>query len=199
MDTKTFEDEYHNRLPYYEKLKNVGLHQLSKAIHGRQFKYHDLDKRIKSPLSLYIKAQGDNIENPFDQIHDIVGLRVVCLFLSDIRKIHDILEDTFNIIDIDDKIKNTDAKTFDYLGINYTVKLKNPSKEQLDIKDLPFEIQLRTINQDTWAVISHDLDYKKTNPIPEDSRRGFYALSGLLHIADTHFEILKNNTHGNTP
>lgn len=193
MNTETFEHEYFNRLNCYKKLKDVALHQLSKAMSMNNLKKHDLDKRIKTPLSLYKKAQRKEIKNPFEQIHDIVGLRVVCLFLSDVEKIRNILKDTFKIVYEDDKTKTTKANAFGFLGVNFTVKLKDPPKEQMDIKDFLFEIQVRTISQDTWAVISHKLDYKKSKPIRDDLRREFYALSGLLHIADKHFDILRRN------
>ncbi|MCX5636992.1 MAG: hypothetical protein NTX52_04770 [Planctomycetota bacterium] len=195
MNTETFEHEYLNRLSYYTKLKDVASCQLSNAMsRNNTLKIHGLDMRIKSPLSLYQKAQRKNVENPFEQIHDIVGLRVVCCFLSDVEKIRSILKDTFEIVEDDDKTKNTDAKAFGFLGVNFTVKLKNPPKEQMDIKDFQFEIQVRTMSQDTWAVISHALDYKKSEPIRDDLRREFYALSGLLHVADKHFDVLRENS-----
>lgn len=193
MDIQEFGKEYDNRLKYYEKLKTVALHKLSKAISIKGFKPHELANRIKSAFSLYTKAQHKKIGNPFEQIHDIVGLRVVCLFLSDIEKIRGVLKDIFEVVEEDDKIKNTDANVFGFFGINFIAKLKNPPKEQLDIKDFLFEIQVRTISQDTWAVISHDLDYKSSQPIRSSLRRDFYALSGLLHVADKHFDFLREN------
>ena len=107
------------------------------------------------------------------------------------------LADAFEVVEEDDKMKSMNPNVFGFFGINYTVKLKNPPKEQTEIKDFLFEIQVRTISQDTWAVISHDLDYKTSQPIQGNLRRDLFALSGLLHVADTHFDVLRKNNSKN--
>lgn len=197
MDTLTFECEYSSRIGLYEKLKNVAMHQMNRAISAAGLKVR-LDKRIKSALSLYKKAERKGIENPFEQIHDIVGLKAVCLYLSDLEKVRLLLSSTFEVIHEDDRSEGTDPKTFGWLGVNCKVKLRNPTEEHSDIKDIAFEIQLQTEGQNAWALVSHDLDYKKASPIPDRFRREFYALSGLLHVADRHFDGLREE-HAATP
>jgi hypothetical protein len=41
----------------------------------------------------------------------------------------------------------------------------------------------------SWANISHYLDYKSDSDIPKDLKKDFYALSGLFYVADQHFEL----------
>jgi hypothetical protein len=58
-----------------------------------------------------------------------------------------------------------------------------------DIKNIAFEVQVRTILMDAWANISHYLAYKGEASVPDDLQRDFHALSGLFYVADRHFEL----------
>jgi hypothetical protein len=57
------------------------------------------------------------------------------------------------------------------------------------IRNISFEIQVRTIFMDAWANISHYLSYKNEADVPKNLKRDFQALSGLFYVADTHFEL----------
>ena len=124
---------------------------------------------------------------------DVVGLRIVCLFHSDVKEIGVIVKKNFEIIEEDDKINSVDVDIFGYMSLHYKAKLKDVSSDSYykNIKDIPFEIQIRTVAQDAWASISHYLDYKNESEIPIQLKRDFHALSGLFYVADTHFEILQ--------
>ncbi len=58
-----------------------------------------------------------------------------------------------------------------------------------DLRSRVFEIQIRTLAMDAWSTISQYLDYKTGVDIAQELRRDFYALSGLLYVANTHFEM----------
>ena len=85
----------------------------------------------------------------------------------------------------DNKTESLDPNIFDYMSLHIIARLKDEDGS------IPFEIQVRTIAQDAWASISHYLDYKKTEGVPEELRRNFYALNGLFYIADFNFSLLK--------
>ncbi|MHC4604763.1 MAG: GTP pyrophosphokinase, partial [Planctomycetota bacterium] len=134
------------------------------------------------------KVAVKKIEEPFKDIKDFVGLRVVCLFLSDLDRVEKVLDDTFEVIGRKDKTNDIGKDVFGYMGRHFIVKLK----EAKETNDMLFEIQVRTIAQDAWASVSHYLDYK-TNSIPEDLEKDFHALSGLFYVADTHFSFIKQD------
>ena len=78
------------------------------------------------------------------------------------------------------------------MALQYKAKLSEKYKvENYDqIRNIPFEVQIRTVAQDAWASISHYLDYKKESDIPRHLKRDFSALSELFYVADTHFEFV---------
>lgn len=194
MDKHRLRTEYDSKLELYNKVKDTALFKLSQEISGQKIKIHSLDKRVKDFDSFYDKIKRKKITDPFKEIYDIVGLRIVCLFLDDIQPLGDIINNTFEVIEEVNIIDDSDPRIFEYLGTQFKVKFKDkksiPNYES--IRNIPFEIQVRTISQDAWASISHHLDYKQEYGVPSHLKRDFYALSGLFYIADTHFKILKN-------
>jgi ppGpp synthetase/RelA/SpoT-type nucleotidyltranferase len=193
IDTKRIIKQYNANLQNYEKLAKAVHSLLVKSIKKHGVKTHSITLRIKEVASFLDKIRRKNIEKPFEQIHDLVGFRVVCLFLSDIDDIRKIIREEFNVFEEDDKINDTETNIFGYMDIQLKACLKfaNEPDSPEETSKIPFEIQVRTIAQDAWASISHYLDYKKPSAIPKQLKRDFHALSGLFYVADTHFSFLK--------
>lgn len=183
--------QYEANLPAYKKIAELVQYELVKKIKG--IKTHSIGHRIKKVSSILDKVRRKSIEKPFEQLHDLVGFRVVCLFLSDLEEIGKIIRNEFEVFDEDDKINDTELNIFGYMSLHLKANLKQSMVTEYgnEIKNIPFEIQVRTIAQDAWASISHYLDYKKKNDIPDELKRDFHALSGLFYVADTHFSILR--------
>ena len=185
--------EYNERIPL---LKQLGVHAkqiLNREITRKKIRIHSLYGRVKGFSSFCDKIRRKSVEDPFREIEDLVGLRVVCLFLSDLPKITAIVRDTFRVVREDDKIATIGADIFGYLAVHFDVRLKEvySSPQYNPLRDTTFEIQVRTITHDAWASISGYLDYKGRGRIPDRLKRDFYALSGLFYIADTHFDFLR--------
>ncbi|HHT9106913.1 MAG TPA: GTP pyrophosphokinase [Candidatus Wujingus californicus] len=183
--------EYNSKMALFNKLADDVKYFLSQEIQNNKIKYHSFNYRIKEFNSFIEKIKRKNVKDPFQEIMDVVGLRIVCLFHSDVKDIGGIVEKNLKIVEKDDKIDSEDINIFDYMSLHYKAKLKDIHSDYKDFKDIPFEIQIRTIVQDAWASISHYLDYKNESKIPLHLKRDFHALSGLFYVADTHFEILR--------
>lgn len=132
-----------------------------------------------------------------DHITDLIGVRVVCLYEDDIEKIKDLLSDHFEVIDITDKIaqiENTE-NSFGYKGLHLDLKLNEKRKELPEYSqfvDLGFEVQIRTIIQDSWSVLDHKIKYKKSIPI--NLKRRINSLAALFEVADREFREIRNAT-----
>ncbi len=194
MDLDAIKSEYSSRKPKYEKLKNEVIYSLKEELKKAKIPYHLIDGRIKELDSVIAKTQRQYGEQELDDINNIVdicGVRIICLFLSDMKKIGDIIEGNFDIEDKDDKILSRPEVEFGYMSVHYIGKLPSAlsGHRYNDIKDLGFEIQVRTIAMHSWATISHYLDYKSPHSIPSELRKDFNALSALFYLADSHFEL----------
>jgi putative GTP pyrophosphokinase len=194
MDLDTIKSEYSSRRHKYVKLKNEVIYILEEELKKAKIPYHMIDGRIKELESVIAKTQRSYGEQELDDINNIVdicGVRIICLFLSDMKKIGGIIEGNFDIEDKDDKVLSRPEVEFGYMSVHYTGKLPTSlsGPRYDDIKDLRFEIQVRTIAMHSWATISHYLDYKSPHSIPSELRKDFNALSALFYLADSHFEL----------
>ena len=194
MDLDTIKSEYSKRKQSYEKLRTELIYILEKQLKAVYIPYHMIGGRVKELDSVIAKARRDipgEAYEDIDKIIDICGVRIICLFLSDIEKIGLLIEQNFDVEDKDDKVLSKSEAEFGYLSVHYVAKLPShfSGPRYDEIKDLRFEIQVRTIAMHSWATISHYLDYKSPHSIPSELRKDFQALSALFYLADSHFEL----------
>jgi putative GTP pyrophosphokinase len=191
LDVPAITEEFNLLKPKFEKLEGEASFILTQSIQQAGLKVHSISSRVKSLDSFIDKAIRKEYEKPLEEINDLVGLRVVLLFLSDIPRVARIIDQNFNILAEDNKIEPSEPTSFEYMSHHFIGQLKDSHTglRYDDIKGVSFEIQVRTILMDAWANVSHYLDYKAEASIPSDLRRDFYALSGLFYVADRHFQL----------
>ena len=132
-----------------------------------------------------------------NHLTDLVGLRVVCLHLDDIKEIQKLIESNFKEIDITDKSSQLDSTEdkFGYKGLHLDLMINDQRSslpEYSKFKNITFELQIRTIIQDAWSVLDHKIKYKKN--IPTELKRRINRLSALFEVADEEFLRIKGET-----
>lgn len=125
----------------------------------------------------------------------MAGVRVITYLEADASRIAKTVEDLF---DIDwsnslDQSKLLGSNKLGYRSIHYVAKFdqnrcKLPENERY--KDLPFEIQIRSLLQHAWAEFVHDRNYKFGGKLPTKLERRLYLAAGMLEIADHEFEAI---------
>lgn len=112
--------------------------------------------RIKSEDSMREKCHRKGLpeteDSALQEIHDAIGIRIVCAFLSDVYAVRDFLVQREDAEVIEEKDYIRHAKPNGYRS--YHLILKFDQKYFV-------EFQIRTISQDTWAALEHHLKYKK--------------------------------------
>lgn len=115
--------------------------------------------RIKSEDSMREKCRRkglpENEHSALVDIHDAVGIRIVCSFLSDVYTIRDRLADLPSCEVVEEKDYIRHAKSNGYRSYHLILRVTRTETP------VYAEIQLRTISQDTWAALEHHLKYKK--------------------------------------
>lgn len=132
-----------------------------------------------------------------DYITDIIGLRVICIYESDIHLVVDILKENFELISETDKTAELEKKidVFGYKGVHLDLKMKEDRlkfNEYIKFDGITFEVQVRSIVQDAWSEIDHKIKYKKT--ISDNIKRRIISLSALFELADREFDSIKRDT-----
>ncbi|MBR0163253.1 MAG: GTP pyrophosphokinase family protein [Lachnospiraceae bacterium] len=114
-----------------------------------------LKARIKSEKSIREKCRRlgipETTESIMENLHDVIGLRVVCPFLDDVYLIRDFLSKKHDIDILEEKDYIRHVKENGYRSLHLIVRLDS----------YPAEIQIRTISMDTWAALEHHIRYKK--------------------------------------
>jgi putative GTP pyrophosphokinase len=85
------------------EVEQEAVFTLREAIVTSGVKIHVIESRVKDLVSLIGKAASKSFENPLTEIKDIVGIRVVTLFLSDLPKVDAIISSELSVISKDDK------------------------------------------------------------------------------------------------
>lgn len=178
---------YDDNLGRYNRLKDETLYALER---GLDFKVHGVLGRVKERQSVSDKILRKSYGAPEAELEDLVGLRIVCLYTSDLDKADKVIRDTFDVVSFEDKINDTSEDSFGYMSVHYICQLReeNNGARYDGLHGLKFEVQCRTILMDAWANVSHHLAYKGKNSLPDVKKRAFHALAGLFYVADEQFQ-----------
>lgn len=181
----------------YEDCLNYVENAVKNIIKSQSINVHEIIGRVKTVESLEGKVKRKNYSN-LAEITDLCGIRIITYFSDDVDKIAELISQEFEV-DVEntiDKRKSEDPTKFGYVSLHYVVSLKEENSSPIlysRFKNMKLELQIRTVMQHAWAEIEHDLGYKSKEDIPNQYRRQFARLAGLIELADDNFLQLKNN------
>lgn len=119
--------------------------------------------RIKEPASIICKLRKQKLPTDaataMEKLHDIVGARIVCSFLSDVSDVTEWLYHQPECTVLEEKNYIDLPKPNGYRSLHLIVRLNEES-----VSNLQAEIQLRTIALDFWAALEHQMKYKRNIP-----------------------------------
>lgn len=187
--------EFLYRQPDYEQLCLEIAYVLKTKLKEEDIEYSSISYRAKNLDSFLGKLQRKAYQDPFREITDFAGVRIVCLYISDIDRIETILNREFKVIEKVDKRSGDAKERFGYNAVHFLVKLgKEFSGARYDhLKNLVCEVQVRTILQHAWATIDEHMVYKKRSQVPEEMRQQIYTISEILEDADKQFEKIRQH------
>ena len=168
-------DEYKKKFMKYEFAKERLQNEINILIKEYEYElgYNPVEHtktRIKTLESAENKLRKRNYEVTFENlvnhIHDIVGIRIVCSFLSDVYEIANRIQSSkqFKIENVNDYIKNPKPSGYTSYHINVLI----PIDLYASTEYIEAEIQIRTIAMDCWSSLDHKLRYKLPENIPEE-------------------------------
>lgn len=194
---KEIVEEYSASRGNYEECLNYVENTVKNIIKSQSINVHEIIGRVKTVESLRGKVKRKNYSN-LAEITDLCGIRIITYFSDDVDRIAELISQEFEV-DVEntiDKRKNEDPTKFGYVSLHYVVSLKEENSSSIlyrRFENIKLEIQIRTVMQHAWAEIEHDLGYKSKEDIPNQYRRQFSILAGLIELADEKFLQLKNN------
>ncbi len=189
------EEEYRHLRPVYESI----LELMEGRFHD-WFKKEDLHfgikfrvKSFKSFFEKYLKKFRHHGHVEISDITDMLGLRIVCPFLEDIKKAEELVRRNFTILEQERKVAFQNFREFGYDSLHFLVQLPDDIRRISPLETSPpLEIQIRTILQDAWAEVEHELIYKaRFAPFDEPLKRKLAALNANLTLSDIIFQEIR--------
>ena len=146
-----------------EMLAKIELVRKYRQIRGMRDPVEHYKGRIKTEESMIekLKRRGMEVtvENALTRVHDAVGVRIVCRFVDDVYEIADMMSMFSDLEIIERKDYIASPKTNGYRSLHMVALLSVTLPGET--RQVPVEIQIRTLAQDTWAALEHQLKYKK--------------------------------------
>lgn len=195
------EKAYKANLPVLERL----LGQLMARIQGSLDEaglFPAYKHRIKSFPSYFTKKlkylresmQHHAVAAP---ITDILAVRIICPFIGDLKRVEEALDGAFSVKEVERKGADRSFKEFGYESTHLLLDIP-PDMLGTDtlIEPAVCEVQIRTILQDAWAEVEHELVYKaEFTPFDEPMKRKLAALNANLTLSDMLFQEIRDYQH----
>ena len=158
-----------------ERFESLGAQARARMQHNP---VHSVSSRLKTPTGIMEKLRRKGLpvteESIRLNVRDVAGVRVVCPYLNDIDVVTEFLLSQDDVTLVARKDYVASPKESGYRSLHLVVALSLP----LDglQREVPVEVQVRTIAMDFWASLEHQLRYKNravlkdSDPLVEDIR-----------------------------
>jgi putative GTP pyrophosphokinase len=127
-------------------------------------------------------------------ITDLMGVRIVCPFIEDLHLVENLIKDHFEVTEVDRKEHSITFKEFGYEAIHLLIRIPSDiARVRGETGTDVAEIQIRTVLQDAWAEVEHEIFYKaEFNPIDTPMKRKLAAVNASLTLADSIFQEIRD-------
>jgi putative GTP pyrophosphokinase len=148
-------------------------------------------KNFKSFYNKYLRFLKAGEKKP--KITDLLGIRIICPFIEDLSASENLIRNNFDIVETERKGHYT-FKEFGYESTHILIKIPQSIIEERGEPGTDIaEIQIRTILQDAWAEVEHEIVYKtEFSPFDEPMKRKLAAVNANLSLADIIFQEIRS-------
>ena len=164
--------------------------------------YDHVTARVKEWRSLRSKSRKRRPDgmlmypHPWQDIHDLIGVRVTTYHSTEIPRIIEALTEVFEVRRSVDKTAQTRVSgSFGY-GSHHLILRVPPARVTPVLQAYAgreLEVQIRTVLQHAWAEFEHDIRYKRrgnTGKLAPEVDRAFTLAAGLIELADQQFDLI---------
>ena len=195
-DHETLKKEYDDKLA----VRNTIVAELSKLIEKAisplpsRPRVQGRVKSFNSYFRKYIRLLKVNPSEKHPEISDLIGIRIICPFLEDLAAVEELIKGNFKIIEVERKGGDHTFREFGYESIHLMIKIPDEINGGKSLKCCETaEVQVRTILQDAWAEVEHELIYKaEFSPFDSPLKRKLAAVNATLSLADIIFQEIRS-------
>lgn len=153
-------------------------------------------KSLESALKkLEEKGYEASVDNLVRKVYDMIGVRIVCSFLSDVYDIVELIRGSKQFIIKRENNYIDYPKESGYRSYHLIVLVPIHLGERTEY--IEAEIQIRTVAMDFWASLDHKLRYKIVDRVSDEIKMGTLECSRDIYELDLKmqslYDLLKNN------
>jgi putative GTP pyrophosphokinase len=187
----------HREYEDYSQVRHLVVNELKERVERLLVALHSnpvVSGRIKnfsSYFGKYLRFLKNGDKDP--RITDLLGVRIICPFIEDLSAAETLIKKQFHVVETERK-GHYNFKEFGYESTHLLITIPPEIIEKhgnpgTDIA----EIQIRTILQDAWAEVEHELVYKaEFSPFDEPMKRKLAAVNASLSLADIIFQEIRS-------
>lgn len=140
------------------------------------------------------KNLPETSQSALKEIRDSIGLRIVCGFVDDIYKTIDVIKTIPGVSIYNEKDYILNAKPNGYRSYHLILEVETEFPDVLGSEKGTYfvEVQLRTIAQDSWASLEHQMKYKHDIMNPEMITRELKRCADELASCDLTMQTIRN-------
>ena len=191
--------QYKQMMLFYE----AGIRQLTTKLQilNREFEQsndrnpiENIKSRIKSAESIAKKMERKGLPMTLscltNNIYDIAGIRVICPFITDVYEVARMLlsQTDVELVQVKDYIR--EPKENGYRSLHLIVKINVFFSDGM--RQVPVEVQMRTIAMNFWATVEHSLQYKYKGDIPQHVTDKLLVASDAIDVLDHEMSTVRD-------
>ena len=136
----------------------------------------------------------ESSQSALKEIRDSIGIRIVCGFVDDIYKTIDVIKAIPGVSIYNEKDYILNAKPNGYRSYHLILEVETEFPDVLGNERGTYfvEVQLRTIAQDSWASLEHQMKYKHDIKNPEMITRELKRCADELASCDLTMQTIRN-------
>ena len=143
---------------------------------------HHIESRLKSAESAFEKlprrGYAPTAEN-LTKLMDIAGVRVICSYVEDVYDIADVFLRQEGVVLLQKKDYIENPKPNGYRSLHLIASI--PVSLSKETRQVPVEIQLRTISMNMWASLEHEVSYKVNADLLDTYRAELKTCADEMH------------------
>lgn len=147
----------------------------------------EVSARAKDPDSLLRKMVFTYKSDDLNLAGDRAGARIVVHLPSDVERVCELVRQEFAVVSEENKADSYEAEQFSYRGIHLDCEIAASDVEVSEpLGKIMCEIQVRTVAEHAWSVLSHLLTYKAPggDAVPKALRRRINRLIAMEELFD---------------
>lgn len=149
----------------------------------------NFEKRVKTFESVKEKLKRKCVTDLFE-LNDLVGVKLIVNNLKDAQKLAELVSEKWKEKEVEVENYISSPKSTGYRAIHINLV------QAVDVKgnqiSVPVEIQIKTLAQDLWSVLTHGDLYKPDGEVPEIISQFSSSLGALLDVVDNQAQFIRD-------